>query len=112
MEHRGEKDDDGKAVPRECKHTRQALRLMQTKGAAAYREIQPLGPWYEELQEYVASLFDLARNGEVTKEKFMAFRADLVRFQEERTKAQEALASLDTMLSVYSSLLGQIALAV
>ena len=112
VEHRGEKDDEGKAVPRECKHTRQAMRLMQTKGAAAYREIKPLGPWYEELQEYVASLFELARNGKVSKEKFAAFRADLVRFKDERTKALESIASLDTMLSVYESLLGQIAMTV
>ncbi len=107
-EHKGEKDADGRSVPRECKHTREAMFLMKTKGERAYKVIQPLGPWYEELQEYVANLVDLARNGKVSKAKFLAFRADLERFKQERENAAEAVASLDTMLSVYGSLLGQI----
>jgi len=112
LEHKGEKGDDGKAVPRECKHTRQATSLMRTHGAKAYREIQPIGPWFEELQEYVASLVDLARNGHVATDKFAAFRADLNRFKEEREKAAEALSSVDTMLNVYQALLGQISASV
>ena len=111
VEHRGEKDADGRAVPRSCKHTRRAMGLMQTHGAKAYRTIQPIGPWFEELQEYVASLVDISRNGQIAPEKFTSFRADLDRFKDERTKVAEALESVDTMLSVYGSLLKQLASA-
>lgn len=109
VEHRGEKGHDGKSVPRECKHTRQAVHLMQTRGAASYREIQPIGPWYEELQEYVGALVEISRNGHVGPEKFKSFRADLDRFKQEREKVRESLDAVDTMLNVYGSLLRQIA---
>lgn len=108
LEHKGEKDADGKAVPRECKHTRRATGLMQTHGAKAYRTIQPIGPWYEELQEYVARLVDFSRNGKIRTDGFAAFRADLERFRSEREKVSEALDAADTMLELYVDLLKQI----
>ena len=109
VEHRGEKGPDGKSVPRECKHTRFALGQMQTRGAASYHEIQPIGPWFEELQEYVGALVELSRNGHVGPEKFKSFRADLERFKTEREKVQESLSAVDTMINVYGSLLRQLA---
>ena len=114
VEHRGEKDDEGRAVPRECKHTRLALSRFQQDPQGrrgTFRTITPIGPWFEELQEYVASLVDMARNGQIAPEKFRAFHADLGRFKEEREKVSEALGSVDTMISVYGSLLKQLASA-
>ncbi len=108
VEHRGEKDADGRAVPRECKHTRRALGLMQTKGAKAYRVVQPAGPWFEELQEYIASLVEVSRNGRVSPEKLLAFNADLGRFKEDVEKLEDTLNSANTMIDVYRGLLRQI----
>ena len=111
VEHRGEKDVDGRAVARECKHTRRSLEMLRRLGEKAGRLIQPIGPWFEELQEYVASLVDIVRNGQIDPAKFRAFHADLGRFREEREKVADALGSVDTMISVYGSLLKQLASA-
>lgn len=59
----------GENIPRECKHTHEALRLMNTRGASSYREIAPIGPRYEELQEYVSALVELTKNGKVSQSK-------------------------------------------
>lgn len=109
VEHRGEKDPvTGRAVPRECKHTRRAANQMRTKGAKAGRVIQPIGPWFEQLQEYVASLAELSRNGVVAPEKLMSFHADYGRFEEEARKLADSASAADTMLGIYKSLLRQI----
>ncbi len=107
MEHKGEKGADGRSVPRECKHTRRALGLMQTKGEKAFRVIQPLGPWFEELQQNVGSLADLSRNGKMSPTKFAGFSGDLKRFREERAKVQESLDTVDAMLEIFMGLLKQ-----
>lgn len=104
-EHKGEE------VPRECKHTRRALSLMNTQGAAAYHEIQPIGPWFEQLQEYVGSLVDLSKKGKISPAKYKGFLVDLDRFKEERDKHAEALGAVDTFISVYSSLMKQLSTA-
>ena len=98
----------GEDARRECKHTRQAEQLMATKGAAAYREIQPIGPWYEQLQEYVSSLVEISKNGKVSAAKLKGFLVDFDRFKDERDKHAEALSTVDTYLNVYQVMLKQL----
>jgi hypothetical protein len=105
-EHKGEKDECGKAAPRECKHTREAEHRMRTMGKKAFTVVE-LGP-FNELQEYVGQLVELSRNGQMSPEKFTSFRADMERFKEERQKMQDVLSSVDTMLQVYNAVLVQV----
>ena len=63
-EHKGEKDEYGKAVPRECKHTREAEHRMRTMGKKAFTVVE-LGP-FNELQEYVGQLVEMSRNGQMS----------------------------------------------
>ena len=102
IEHRG---DD---VPRECKHTRQAAEKMRREGKKAFREVRPLGPWFEQLQEYVVSLVDYTKNGGLEAERLAKFRMDLDTFREERDKIKDSLASTDTLLQIYGDLLRQL----
>ena len=108
VEHRGEKDEEGRAVPRECKHTRRALSQMRTHGEKAGRLIQPIGPWFEELQEYIAALVDLSRNGTVEPERFAGFHADYDRFKGEVDRVRDVAETADTMLGLYKDLLRQV----
>lgn len=109
-EHKGEKDEQGRAMPRECKHTRTAAGMMER--GTGFRIIRPLGPWYEELQDYVSRLVTYAGNGEMTTDGFASFRADLERFREEADHVRESLETADTMLDLYKSLLRQISKSV
>lgn len=119
LAHKGEKDAQGRSAARECKHSRQAESQMQAydfrkeamgaKGKAPYREVQPLGPWFEELQEYVGRLMDFSKNGAISTEVLMGFRRDMDRFKEEAEKVKDALEAADTFLGVYRSLLSKIA---
>jgi len=102
----------GEDAKRECKHTRHAEQVMATKGAAAYREIQPIGPWYEQLQEYVSSLVELSKNGKVSAAKLKGFLVDFDRFKDERDKHAEALSTVDTYLNVYQVMLKQLSTVV
>lgn len=108
VEHRGERGPDGRAVPRECKHTRHAMGQMRTRGTKAGRIVQPVGPWFEELQEYVASLVEYARNGTLAPEKLAAFHADYGRFEEKARELNDSASAVQTMLGLYKDLLRQI----
>ena len=108
MEHKGEKQPDGRSMPRECKHTREAMHLMRTKGEKAFRVVQPIGPWFEELQQYIAALVDLSRNGTVEPERFAGFHADYDRFKGEVDRVRDVAETADTMLGLYKDLLRQV----
>ena len=107
VEHKGEKGPDGRSVARECKHTRQAMGLMRTKGAKAGRVVQ-MSPVFEQLQEYVAAMVEISRNGVVAPGKLAAFHGDYGRFEEEATKLNDTASAVQTMLGLYKDLLRQI----
>lgn len=102
-----EHEGDGTGI-RECKHTREAEGLMRTQGAKAYRVIQSVGPWFEQLQQYVASLVDLSKNGGVSPEKLVGFHQDYGRFEEEFQKLEDSTSAAKTMLGLYKTLLLQV----
>ncbi len=111
-EHKGKKDDSGRSVPRTCKHTREAEQLLQTRGERAGKVIQPIGPWFEELQEYTKTLVEISRNGKVTAEKVFAFRRDIERFQEKKSEVADALLTADTLVDLSLTLIRQLSVGV
>ena len=111
-EHKGQKDDQGRAVPRTCKHTRLAEVQLRAKGERAGKVIQPIGPWFEELQEYTKTLVEISRNGKVTAEKVFAFRRDIERFQEKKSEVADALLTADTLLDLSLALVKQLSVGV
>lgn len=111
-EHKGQKDDSGRSIPRTCKHTREAEGLLRTRGDRAGKVIQPIGPWFEELQEYVKSLVEISRNGKVAAEKVFAFRRDIERFQEKKSEVADALLAADTLVDLSLGLIKQLSVGV
>ncbi len=111
-EHKGQKDEQGRAVPRTCKHTRDAAQQFSARGEKAGKLIQPIGPWFEELQEYTKTLVEISRNGTVTAEKVFAFRRDIERFQEKKSEVADALLTADTLLDLSLGLIKQLSVGV
>ncbi len=111
-DHKGEKDGQGRAVPRTCKHTREAEQQFRARGEKAGKVIQPIGPWFEELQEYTKTLVEISRNGKVTAEKVFAFRRDIERFQEKKSEVADALLTADTLVDLSLTLIKQLSVSV
>lgn len=98
VEHKGED------VPRECKHIRDVLG-QKRRGTAKPRIIKTLGPWFEQMQDYIHALTGLAGNGKMTMDKVVKFRKELTGFEENLASVEESVSMAGTMVDVYKRLL-------